>query len=152
MKNLLTFGTILTLASFTFPAMAAGNGAAAVQMATQVLGATLHGQTQNGQACVLSFERTQGGLLLGQPVLGSYELTIAGRPAEFDFIASSEATGSSTDMRFETIIHEDSSNSPDEGGFQRGFTQTTDLDVAIRGNSITVRIVNGVSTICAFTR
>jgi hypothetical protein len=152
MKNALIFGTLLTLAAFTAPAMAAGTGEAAVQMATQVLGESLHGESSNGQPCELSFERTAGGVLLGNPVLGTYNLTVGGQEAEFSFIASTEAAGTTTDLRVETTIHEDASDSPDEGGFHRGFTSKMDLAVMVRGNTLSLRLINGVSTVCNFTR
>lgn len=152
LKNTMVFGMLMGLAAYAVPSLAAGNGAAAVRMATQVLGSSLQGQASNGQACELRFSSTPGALLLGVPVIGTYTLSVGGSEAGFYFIAETEAAGSSTDMSFETSQHEDSDNSPDEGGFHRGFTTKMDLDVSIRGNTMLVRIVNGTSTVCRFNR
>lgn len=71
------FVSFLSLIACTIAHAAPISGASALQQATSTLGVQpLRGYTSTGRPCLLSFEGAKGGLILGQPVLGTYSLQV----------------------------------------------------------------------------
>jgi type 1 fimbria pilin len=147
-KGKLMAGMLTSLVAFA--AHAADTGPEALRKAKAALGTqTIQGETTDGQRCDLSFQ-DGGGVLLGDVSIGTYVLTVGGQDQGFDFIAESSSTENGDNTTFETVQHEDSNDSPDEGGFQRGFTTREKLEVSHSNGSMTVKIVNGTAQTCRF--
>jgi len=133
-------------------ANATNTGRASLRKATEALGtANLHGEATNGQPCDLAFQdESESGVLVGEPILGMYTLTVGGSETPFYFLDETTVTSSAGAVKFETIQRVAGEDSPDEGGSHRGFTDSFGMSVLTAGDSITVKITNGPSTTCHF--
>jgi hypothetical protein len=147
-RGKLVAGMVTSLVAF---AAQASTGSEAVRKAQDILGTQTHqGETTDGQRCELSFQNG-GGVLLGDTTLGGYAFTVGGQLVqEYDFIPESTVAENGNNTTFDTVQHEDGDDSPDEGGFHRGFTTTEKLEVTHADGSMTVKIVNGTALTCRF--
>ena len=147
---------ILAVLFISFQAHAQTTGRVALNEAIRLLGKTpLHGEALlpsnvRGNPCILKYDATRGGMLLGESVLATYELTIANQTTEMSFIRTSTVTQAGKMSRFKTSQKVAGDDSPDEGGVTGGFTTTESMWVQVEEGITTVRFFNGTGSKCQF--